>query len=261
MLKTIDQARGVREQLLRQGGRFLLSQRNPNEFDYYMVAFELLKSDLSTSKYFIFPINPNSIEYNDTALTKITKTAGGVSVLKTSQHNVRDITLSGNFGQNFKVLTGNAFQDLVGVFKEENNPDKKKKSVLGGVLDSFSSIIKTGYGCTKVLEDILESSLQKDEVGGSYFLIFYNLAFNQKFLVEYESKVFTQSLESNMIWNYSVRLRTLGRVDDFLKSKDAARSNAQLIAGDKIQKRANAAFSQVSALLNKGYDSVVKKSI
>lgn len=255
---SLDQARVLRDQLLKQG-KLILTQRNPNEFAYYMVALELLKSDLSTSKYFIFPVNPNAIEYNDTSLTKITKTAGGISVLKTSQFNIRDITLSGNFGLNFKVLTGTFFQSLVGAFKDENNPDKNAKAVLGGVLDGFSSVIKTGYGCTKVVEDILESSLQKDEYGGSHFLVFYNLAFNQKFLVEYESKSFNQSLESNMIWNYSIRLKAIGKADDFLKSKDEVRSNKQLMVNNFIQKTANNTFSQVNDLLQKNYNSVTEK--
>lgn len=259
-INSIANAHTLREQLLkRQSGKWLLSQQNPNEFDYYMVAFELLKSDLSSSKYFIFPVNPNSIDYNDTSLTKITKTAGGVSVLKSTQFNIRDITLTGNFGWNFKVLSGNTFSDLMATFTEENNPDKKEKALLGGVLNNFSDAIKTGYGCTKVMENILESSLQKDEDGGPHFLIFYNLAFNQKFLVEYESKIFSQSLESNMIWNYSIKLKVVGLADNFLKSKEAVKSNKQLTADNMIQKNANVIYSKVSNVLNKTYNSITEK--
>lgn len=257
LIESIGQAHQLRETLLnRQAGKWLLTQQNPNEFDYYMVAIELLKSDLTSSKYFVFPINPNSIEYNDNSLTKVTKTAGGVSVLKTSQFNIKDITLSGTFGKNFKVLIGNTFQDLTANFQQENSGDKKTKSALGGVLDNFSASVKTGYGCTKVLEDILESSLKRDEYNGSQFLVFYNLAFNQRFFVEFETKSFSQSLESNMMWNYSVRFKVIGNVDNFIKSKnDSVKSIKQLTTDNFLQKSANTVYSKVSGLLSKTYNS------
>src|SRR5690606_16820294 len=122
MIGTISQAHELREIALnRQSGKWLLTQNNPNEFDYYMVAIELLKSDLSTSKYFVFPINPNSMSYDNVLLTKINKTAGGISVLKNSQFNLKDITITGTFGKSFKVLIGNTFQSLFSSFKVDNS--------------------------------------------------------------------------------------------------------------------------------------------
>ena len=257
MIGSLSQAHRIREQLLnRQSGKWLLSQDNPNEFEYYMVAFELLKSDLSTSKYFVFPVNPTSIEFNDTALTKVTKTAGGVSVMKNSQFNIKDISLSGNFGKSFKVLIGSDFRDLHSAFKDQNGIGDKVKTAGKGILDSFSSSVKTGYGCTKILEDILDQSNQKDEYGGSHFLIFYNLAFNQKYFVEFESKTFTQNVESNMIWNYNIRLNVVANSDDFLTDKADLKSTKQLVVDKEIQQNANTVYSKVSNVLNKKYNSI-----
>lgn len=248
----ITQAHKIREQLLnRQSGKWLLTQANPNEFDYYMIAFELLKSDLSTSKYFVFPILPNSIEYNDIALTKINKTAGGISVLKTQQFNIKSLNISGNFGKNFKVLLGDTYSNLLSAFSGYDSTNQ-------GLLNNFSAAIKTGYGCTKVLEDILKSSNQKDELGGHQFLIFYNLAFNQKFFVEFEDQSYSQSLETNGIWNYSIRLKATGNVDDYIQFKTDDKSTRQLVINDVLQKSANKAYSKISNILKKNYNSITR---
>lgn len=243
---SIEAANRLRSSLLNsQSGKWLSTQLYPDEFEYYMVAFELLRSDLTSEKYFIFPVNPNSIDFNDTSLTKITKTAGGVSVLRTDQFNIKDITLAGTFGRTFKVLTGSSFTDIVSYFSD--TLQGKDSS-----LDNFSMNVKTGYGCAKVLEKILNLSVQNDELGGSRYLVFYNLAFNQKLLVEFESKSFSQSVESNMIWNYNVRLKVIGNADDYLK-KENTKSTTQLTTDRLLQKNANAVFNKIAGLLNKKF--------
>ncbi len=251
-LGDVASAVDVRNKLLGQAsGSWLLTQQFPNDFEYYMCAFELLRSDLSTSKYFIFPILPNSISYNDTPITKISKTAGGISVLKSDQFIPKQISLNGTFGRSFKVLLGQTYQDLSKSFKDENG-NMGLKSTVRGIAKTFNDSIKTGYGCCKVLEDILTSSNQKDEVGGAQFLIFYNLAFNQSFFVEYEDLGFSQTLESNMIWNYSLKLKAIANSNDFLKNKtDNKKSIKQLVLDDLIQKKANKVYSSVSTLLQK----------
>ena len=210
LIGTISKAHEIRETLLnRQSGKWLLSQNNPDEFEYYMIGIELLKSDLTTSQFFVFPVNPNAISFNDASLTKVTKTAGGISVLKNNQFNIKDISLSGTFVRDFKVLIGDTFNDLVSNFQEQDG-NSTAKSVYNTTKNSFSSNVKTGYGCTKVLEDILNQSVQKDEYGGTQFLVLYNLAFNQRFFVEVVNKKFSQSLENNMMWNYQIELKTIG---------------------------------------------------
>lgn len=251
-LGNVIAASEARDVILNQpSGKWLLNQQFPNDFEYYMCAFELLNSDLSTSKYFIFPILPNSISYNDSPITKISKTAGGISVLKSDQFIPKQISLNGTFGRSFKVLMGQTYQDILSSFKKDNN-ESNLKNISNGLSQTFSDTFKTGYGCCKILEDILVSSNQKDEVGGVKFLIFYNLAFNQSFFVEYEDLGFSQSLESNMIWNYSLKLKAIANSNNFLKSKlDVKKSNKQLVYDDLIQKKANKVYSSVTTLLQK----------
>lgn len=255
IIGTISQAHEVREKLLnRQAGKWLLSQNNPNEFEYYMVALELLKSDLTTKKYFIFPVNPNSIEYNDTKLTKITKTAGGISVLKNTQFNIKDISISGTFGNNFKVLMGEGATELRASYDEEENQFNLKES-----LNKFSNSVKTGYGCTKILEDIVNTTTKRDEFGGSHFLVLYNLAFNQRLLVEIDSVTFNQSLDSNTIWNYSIQFKVIGDSDNFLKgTKEDYKSNKQLVLDGVVQQNANTTYTKVSGIVNSSYNMIFK---
>ena len=253
MIGSVTQAIETRAQLLnQQSGKWLLSQAYPDEFEYYMVGLELLDSTLTSKKFFVFPVNPNSIEYSKTFLTKVSKTAGGISVLKTEDFVPADISLSGTFGRDFKVLINGQEQNLVSGFADTNNIIDKTKSVAGSVLNGFSERVKSGYGCCKVMEDIIESSQQRDDSGQGQFLILYNLAFNQKFFVEAENIVFQQSLDSNMIWNYSVKFKVVGRVDDYIQG----RSNSELVGFKVLQDSANNVYSGVSNLLRKGHDSI-----
>jgi hypothetical protein len=248
LIGTLDQAIQVRDTIVGSpAGKIILNQLYPNDFEYYMCGFELLNSDFSTEKYFIFPILPNSMSYNDSPLTKITKTAGGVSVVKTDQFIPKTININGTFGRSFKILVGKTTQDLFGSF--ENSAGQITP---GSVVKGFSEKIKTGYGCCKVLEELLTLSNQKDSLGKPRFLIFYNLAFNQQFFVEYEEQTWSMTLETNMVWNYSLRLKAVAPSQNFLKTKlDGAKSNVQLSVDDYIQKQSNSAFSSISTLLNK----------
>lgn len=245
IIGSVAAAVDARDKILRQGGggKAILHQQYPDEYEYYMFALELLDSNLKTKQYFIFPIMPNNMSYNDTPITKITKTAGGVSVLKSNQFIPKTFSTSGTFGRSYKVLIGNTQQELVSSFKDN--------SVLKGITSYFDDRIKTGYGCTKILEEIVTTSNQKDELGGAHFLVMYNLALNHKFFVEVEDFNPTMSLESNMIWNYSLRLKCIAPSDNFLKTKSDQRTSTQLVIEDQIQKNANKAYGAISNLLNK----------
>lgn len=250
IIGSVAAAINVRDKLLGQaGGKALLHQQYPDEYEYYMFALELLDSNLKTKRYFIFPIMPNNMSYNDTPITKITKTAGGISVLKSNQFIPKTFTTSGTFGRSYKVLIGKTYQDLVSSFRDDSGFNVG--SIFKGAINTFDDRIKTGYGCTKILEEMLGMSNQKDESGGAHFLVMYNLAFNHRFFVEYEDFTATQSLESNMIWNYSFRLKCIAPSDNFLKSTNSQKTSTQLVIDDQIQKSANKAYGSISNLLNK----------
>ena len=151
--------------LLRTVGKRVLNTIYPNDIEIYIVAFELTNSRGQTKEYFIFPINPSSITEQMPFLTNIKKTAGGISVLNNNTFVPTNIAISGNFGRQFKILLGQElvhfsaikFSTAAGDFVSQL---KGAANFKGAV---FSTSIKTGYGCTKVLESILLKSSQLDE--------------------------------------------------------------------------------------------------
>ena len=57
-------------------GRQLLSTLYPNDFEHYLLAFELVDSQGTTIDYFAFPINPSEYNYTRNALTNVKKNSG-----------------------------------------------------------------------------------------------------------------------------------------------------------------------------------------
>jgi hypothetical protein len=255
---SLDQVSSLRDQLLnRHSGKWLLHQQHPDEFEYYMCAIELLDSNLSTKEYFIFPIMPSGINYNNTSLTKITKTAGGVSVLKNSQFVPKNLSINGTFGRSFKILLGNNYQDLVSNFSAKNIKETIKT---GGkrFVENFNKSVKSGYACTKLLETILNQSNQKDDLGKNHYMIFYNLAFNQSFFVEFEDETYSMTQESNMIWQYSFKLKAIAPSNNYLKTKkDDLQTNKQLVVNNLIQKKTNAIYNETTSILNRAIPSFI----
>lgn len=259
MNKTIDSiasAVEIRNKFLGMpAGKALLHQKYPNDYEYYMFAIELLDSSLNTKEYFIFPIMPSSISYNDIPITSVKKTAGGISVLKTEQFVPKTLSISGTFGRSLKVLIGQTYQDLASSFTDDDNK-LTIQSLWNGAKNVFDERIKTGYGCTKLLEQILTLSNQKDATGKSNFLIVYNLAFNQKFFVEYKDFSVSQSLENNMFWNFQIKFDCIASADQLLSSKNK-KTSQQLVIDDQIQKGANSAYKSVNRLLNKNLQRIL----
>lgn len=246
LTETIAQAHALRSQALgRTAGKWLLTQANPNEFEYYMMALELLDSDLATHSYFVFPIMPSQISYDNVPLTKVTQTAAGVSVLKQDQFNIKKLTLSGSFGRDFKVLMGTEMLNLTNALTT---------STVGSALHNFSASIKTGYGCIKYMEAIFKQLQQLDSKGKPHHLILYNLAFNQKFLVELESEQYQQQLDSNMVWNYSITLKAIGDAEHYLGSK--IKSTSALVTQDLSAKAMNAAYKKATKALATSYNKI-----
>jgi hypothetical protein len=217
----------------------------PDEFELYVCAFELVDRDLKTKQYFIFPIMPSSISETIPSITNIKKTSGGVTVLTNSHFIPTDISLNGNFGGNkFKFLMGQTYQSLISTFKD--NGTVTQNSVANGLINVFQEDIKTGYGCIKVMESIFEQ-LKTLDSGAPYRLIFYNLAFNKAYFVTPMSIAFSQNQESNMIWNYSLSLKSLAPIDN-LVNRDKLKSDAQLSVDGFVQKRVDGLLSSLNSI-------------
>ena len=59
--------------LLTSIGRAGLNALFPNDFEFYMVALELVDSESRTIEYFSFPILPSNIREQSTPITNIKK--------------------------------------------------------------------------------------------------------------------------------------------------------------------------------------------
>ncbi len=126
------------KQTLLDSGKQAMSSKYPNDFEFYMIALELVSVGTGkTLKYFVFPVMPNSMSNQKAFNTFIQQTYGGVSVNTTSVFTPFDISLIGDFGKGLKILIGETLHDVF------------------FTLDEFNSKVKTGYGCVKMLENIL----------------------------------------------------------------------------------------------------------
>ena len=182
----------------------------PLDFECYMIAFELCDGNGKTLDYFTFPIMPTNIDIQENSIVKVQNTFGGVSVISSDLFNPKKISLKGNFGRNLKLLN----RGINGLnwstnFSQRNEKERNygQEGSQNNILE-LSSVIKTGYGCTKVLQSILNRSYSVDKSTGKVNkLYFYNLAFGESFLVKCESVKFTQSIGSNnMMWDYDINL-------------------------------------------------------
>lgn len=238
-------------------GQTGLALQFPSEFEFYMVALELCDSNMNTEYYFVFPVMPSSLSESVSIPTNIKLTNGGTTVIKNSQFVPHDITLSGNFGRSLKVLLGKGkYQELVSSFTDTVG-GISVKSILSGVGNVFDQKTKTGYGCCKILEEIINQSKQRDANGEQRHLLFYNLAFGNSYFVEPTNLTFTQSQDSNMVWNYSLPLKAVAPLSQYLTTDQAAkRSNTQLILDDYFQTRTNALANDLTAFVNQDITKV-----
>ena len=209
----------------------------PNDFEVYIIAFELVDSNDFTLELFSLPIMPSNISISEPEITNIKKTNKGVVSLKSDSFVPKDINLSGNFGRNLKMLVRSKIVDF--------------NSFKGGLgtttIDFQGSIIKTGYGTTKVFQNILNGSKALDQFGKPVKLYFYNFAFNENYVVEVVDKTFTQSKDaSNLIWNYNVSLKAVATINNSLKS---IKSLAIILAKNTLHKAMNTLASDIKKSL------------
>lgn len=167
----------------------------PRDFELYLVSLELTNYNDVVEDYFTFPINPQSISKSEMYSKNIDRTYGAVVVNKTGSFTPQDITLKGNFGKSFKMLVRNKSSiPFVSIYKRQSG--------------EFSSVIKNGYGSFKVLQDICKRSNDLDN-GRPKRLYFHNFMLGESYLVEVLDFNGDMNMSSNMIWNYTLRMKIL----------------------------------------------------
>lgn len=207
-LSTITKQRLERRDLL--GGDVALHIQYPNEFEYYAMAFELINSLGKSVEFFGFPFySENYTTTHSNSNSTLQKTIGGNVLYFNQSFEPIQFQLNGSFGRNFKkVITKN------NIFSNNENENFNITET-----KMFSTDYKTGYACSKMLEAMLLKSKKVDEYGKPYKLFFYNLGFNQSFIVKYDSLRFPQNVKDNMIFNYELSLTAISPIENFLTKR------------------------------------------
>ena len=162
--------------LLKSLGEATLHSLYPKDFPYYAMSLELVQiseEEEKTIDYFVFPVMPN--QYSNTLhnLTNIQKTSSGVLSIKTSDFIPRDIKINGDFGVKFKLMIGKNHVHAA-AWRLSTNSGEYGGGNLQIKFKPFDIGVKSGYGALKVLEGIVNKSVELDEKGYPYILYFYN---------------------------------------------------------------------------------------
>jgi hypothetical protein len=177
----------------------------PNEFELYFTAFELVDSEDKVVQYFAFPLNPENITESEAHITTMKKTNAGITTMTTQTFNPVTINISGNFGRRLKFITRLQEQGL-SLFSGTQYTEEFTARV--GTLE-FSSFLKTGYGCIKLLDTIIKQSKQLDKQSNPHTLYFYNLSLGNAYVVNINSSNYNQTMQSNMIWGYNLSMTAI----------------------------------------------------
>lgn len=180
--------------------RSLLHSLYPSEFELYMVSLELTDSEDRVEEYFTFPINPSMISKTEPTTKTIERTFGGVIVNKSGSFTPQDLNIKGNFGRDFQILVRSKIISFNSILKQTTS--------FGVNFEEFSPTIKTGYGSLKILQGICKRSNQVID-GKPMKLYFHNFMLGESYLVEVIDFTPDMNMSTNMIWNYSLKMKIL----------------------------------------------------
>lgn len=226
-------------------GRAGLHSLAPDNFEYYMCSLELLDSLGETKGFMNFAVMPNNIMENKTQIATITKTNRGVVSLFNSTFVPRDISVQGTFGRKMRLLLGMKEAENVSVIP-----------FFGGNLgfNSFNNdtLIKTGYGMTKMLKSMIDKSFELDDLGNPCILIWNNYALNTHYVVEVLQSSFSQSTENNVLWYYSLEMRAVAPADAVKRLENNAHMVKMLtsVSSGAIAKGITGYLNDVTRMIN-----------
>lgn len=246
---SIENAVRNRDVLLTTVGRQVLNTMYPDEFEMYICALELLDKQGATLRYFIFPVNPTQMTESQPKLTNVKKAAAGVVSLSTTTFVPVDINIAGNFGRRFKILLGADYVDFIQSFQSFDG-QISASSLHSGTVGVFDERTKTGYGCVKILEDIVHEADVVDE-NGPRRLIFYNLAFGTSYLVKPMAFNLNMAQETNMLHGYTLSLKGIAPIESLRSPKDIDDEAKRLNTTAYIQKQTDRAVQSLTSLLTK----------
>lgn len=242
-----------------------LASLYPRDFEVYFVALELTTADGDTIDYFTFPINPSSIEKSETETTTVQHSLSGTTVFNKDGYTPGDISISGNFARSFSfVLNDNTEINAKGFEYSIENGRYNANSVNTNTDMSFdapilSSQVKTGFGCIKILQSIIDKAKAHDEKGRTFRLYFYNPALGEAYLVvptKTPLKFSQNDSNLNMVWKYDLNLTIIADLADISFSDGDTRSLSKSISKAQNQKKINNVASSLSHYINDAKETI-----
>jgi len=212
-------------------GRSALHAIAPDDFELYACSLELVNSYGEIEEIFHFPVMPNGIQIGRQSLASIKKTGQGYLSQFSNTFVGKNININGTFGRKFRLLVG----------------DLSNRSLSAAEKQQFDLKIKTGYGAFKLLEKMVEKSFELDEkYNQPRLLIFHNFAINHHHIVEVINFSPTQSMENNMLWNYTLEMKALAEASSLSYNGNKKGHLVNLLAVSALQKSANIVFDNIS---------------
>jgi hypothetical protein len=226
-------------ELIQGIGRAVMHQMYPNDFEYYMIALELVNGAGNTIDYFAFPVLPSAITKSENKRINIKKAYKSILILTSTAYTPQDISIRGNFGRGFKILIG-AKDILNGIALSVSTKAGIYELNQTAPVPQFSQFVKTGYGAIKILQSIIHKSDGSDS-SGPYRLYLYNFALGESYLVVVPAKALTleqNDSNMNMIWNYTLNLTTIAPLD-LIKNAVSVTSNTRILQVNVMQSNVN----------------------
>ena len=223
----------------------LMSTLYPIDFEAYQISFELCDSKGKTLDYFSFPIMPSELSIKEDIPVKVENTFGGVNSISSNVFVLKDISLNGNFGRQFKILVRNKF-----VVPLAHTVTQERDYGVGGQQRKeleISNSLKSGYGCIKVLQSIINRAVEVDSYGECNKLYFYNMAYGESYLVKPITFRGYQNINNNGIWSYDLSLKAVCPLH-----LDASKVGKKWknVAGSVLQSGANSLTRGIKGMLN-----------
>lgn len=228
---------GSTTDILSQSGTAILNALFPKEFDLYLLSLELVELSPGGVErqvdYFTFPINPDSISKRESYVKNVERSLDRVVVMRLPGFMPQEITIKGNFGKSFKILN-----------RERLRTDCVEINDFSSLYTNAeaSTFIKSGYGSLKVLQEICYNSNSLNPLRKLYL---HNFMLGEDHQVEVIDLQVDTDKSSNMIWSYTLRLKTVAP-QNFSKGNKIKKS----LKAISIQAASNAAKTVASTSSN-----------
>lgn len=237
-----------RDKLLLTIGKNAMNIKYPKEFELYLCALELTDQNFKTLRYFVFPIMPSSMDEGKPQPVSVLRTLGGITTNESPTFTPTDISISGNFGRKFKILLGTDYVDFVSSFTAPGG-GITGKSFNAGVKEMFDDRVKSGYGCLKIMEEIIEQSRQIGEDGQLRKLIWHNPALGNSYLVKGQNVRLTMTEQTNMVWGYNLQMKSIAPLESLLTTQELESVAKRLNITGYIQKKVDTLLNNITALI------------